>query len=732
MNDRLKVTCLTAGLAIVSSHAAAQTPASPAASGPEATLPAVQVRGDRLQPSLPGLGRTTDTGSRLGLTIGETPASVYLVDRATIEARGDRTTQEALRNVPGISATDKPDTGGFLSYRGFTGSQITQLFNGITVQYDVVAARPVSSWIYDRVEVLGGPSSFLFGAGAVGGSIDSITKLAERSNFADGLVRLGTDGTAQAAVGLNRQISGEGARGNFLRIDVNADRNRTRIDGNDGRSQQAAVSLLSDVGNSLTHTAAVEYQHETLKRPYWGTPLLNPTVGDGRLLEGTRFKNYNSADAEDEQTVRWFRSLLEYRPMTGLSVKNTLYRYGALRDYRNVEEYAFNDANTGVARFSPLLQRHDQKLTGDRVEATYSTMFGTMKSDFAFGADYSLNKQTRFPNGPDVDVSTVDPIDFSVENFFDIPGLAPGFVPDRTVRVRTLAFFVENRTKVPPNVAIVTGLRHDRIDLDLTNRRTVTAASPATLGQNYSPTTGRAGVIWDVAPSASLYAQYATAADPPSGILTTASFAQARTNLDLTTGRQVEVGSKVSLWEGRATATVAAYRIVRKNLATPDPAAPSTTILVGQQSSRGIEVGLDARITRDITAQGNAAFVDPRYDSFSQVVSGTAVSLAGNTPPNTPRRVANLFVDYAFQPGWAANVGVRHVSQVFGDNRNTLTAPAYTLLDLGLDYRINKSFTVRTRVRNVTDRVYASNVTATPMFYLGQPRTADISLRAGF
>ena len=72
---------------------------------------------------------------------------------------------------------------GAVSYRGFSGSQISQLFNGISVQYDAIAARPIDSWIYDRVEAIGGPSTFLFGAGAVGGAINYVTKLPERDTF---------------------------------------------------------------------------------------------------------------------------------------------------------------------------------------------------------------------------------------------------------------------------------------------------------------------------------------------------------------------------------------------------------------------------------------------------------------------------------------------------------------------------------------------------------------------
>jgi iron complex outermembrane receptor protein len=115
-----------------------------------------------------GLQKTAQTGSRLGLVIKEIPASVSVVDREMIETRGIDSTQEALKSVPGITTSSAPGSPGAVFYRGFSGGSITQLFNGITVQYDVIAARPIDSWIYDRVEAIGGPSTFMYGAGAVG------------------------------------------------------------------------------------------------------------------------------------------------------------------------------------------------------------------------------------------------------------------------------------------------------------------------------------------------------------------------------------------------------------------------------------------------------------------------------------------------------------------------------------------------------------------------------------
>lgn len=75
------------------------------------------------------LDTPSQTGSRLGLTPRETPASISIVNRQQIEQRGARTTQDMLAGVPGLNAASPPGSAGSVSYRGFSGAQITQLFN---------------------------------------------------------------------------------------------------------------------------------------------------------------------------------------------------------------------------------------------------------------------------------------------------------------------------------------------------------------------------------------------------------------------------------------------------------------------------------------------------------------------------------------------------------------------------------------------------------------------------
>lgn len=699
-----------------------------AQSAPAGSLPPVQVRETPAQPNgrLP-LDVPVTTGSQLGLTPRETPATVTVVDRATIDARGATNTQEVLRAIPGVTAHDAPGNIG-VQYRGFSGASLTQLFNGINVQY-TIAARPVDSWIYDRVEAIGGASSFLYGAGGVGGTINYITKLAARHHISEAQLRLGSDRLKEAAVGLNRRIAGDGlgSGDHYLRLDLNRRQGDGWTDGTRREATQFATSLLSDFGGGLSHTLAYEYQKEYVDRPYWGTPLMQPLFGTARIDPATRTKNYNSADGIYAQRVQWLRSLTDWRVSDALQLRNTFYVYDALRDYRNVESYAFKRSNTAVTRSATLLQRHDQRMVGDRIDGSYEGRIAGLRSDWSFGLDVSLNRQTRFPNSLSATVSTVNPYVFTTEPFFTIRGMTPGFRPDRENKVRTVAAFAENRTFLTPSLSLVTALRHERIDLDLVNRREVTAASPATYSRGYSPTTGRAGLVWDVVPGANLYAQYATAADPPAGVLSTASFANVRDNSELTTGRQVELGSKLDFWQGKGTATLAVYDIVRRNIATQDPANSSLTVLVGQQSSRGGEIAVGLQPTRDWSVQANWSYARARYDSYRQ----GGVDYAGKTPTNTPRTVANLWTSYAFAPQWQASVGIRRVGAVYGDAANTLRWPAYTLLDLGLSYQVHRNAELTLRLRNATDRVYATNLTGT-MAYLGEPRTADLTLRVGF
>ena len=678
------------------------------------------------------LDQSAGSGSRLGLSLRETPAAITRIDAAEIDAIGALDTQDILKLVPGVSVSAQPGSPGSVFFRGFGSSSLAQLYNGISVQYDAIAARPVDAWLVDRVEALGGPSSFLNGSGAVGGSINVITKIADTQGDLNH-ARLAGGDQRQAAFSLQRSMASASFGEHVLRADLNTTRGTVDTMGRDREAWQLGLSWRAGfqaLGAAASHTLAVEQQHELVEQPYWGTPLLrdanNAVLGEVRIDPRTRGVNYNAVDGKYEQSVLWARSILELTLSPATRATHTLYHYEALRDYENVETTTFVAGNTQVERSAALLQRHNQDVTGSRGELTHRNTLAGRKSDFAFGWDYSFNRQTRYPLSVAGPFDRTDPYSPAPTTFYATPGVTPGYVPGATNLLRTLALFAENRTVLAPGWALTSGVRADRLELTVLNRRAPTATNPAVYETSFSPVTGRVGLVHDLTPGWQVYAQFSTAADPPSGLLATAGFTALR-DFDLTKGRQFEIGSKVSFDQQRGEVSVAVYEIQRKNLAITDPNDRTRVVPVGQQSSRGVEVNARWRPTATLHGGLQLAYTDAQFDDFTETVGTTVVSRAGHTPANTPAWVAGVQLAWQVLPKLQFSADGRHVGKRYANTANTVFEGGYQLLGLALQWQAAPGLNLRVRVNNATDEVYSATL-GTNLVYLGAPRSVSASV----
>ncbi len=203
-------------------------------------------------------------------------------------------------------------------------------------------------------------------------------------------------------------------------------------------------------------------------------------------------------------------------------------------------------------------------------------------------------------------------------------------------------------------------------------------------------------------------------------------------DFDLTTGNQVEVGTKIDLPGQLGGVTASVFRIVRKNLAMPDPLNPGTTIPVGQQSSRGVEIATALRPVRMMRADLNYAFVDATFDDLVENVGGVAVSRNGNVPTNTPAHVANAWITVTPVARLDLGVDGRWVSSRFANAANTIGDDSYALFGAFASFRLSSHLLVSGRLRNIGDTEYAASITGTPMFFLGAPRSVDVTVRVDF
>ncbi|MBA2721815.1 MAG: TonB-dependent receptor [Methylibium sp.] len=229
---------------------------------------------------------------------------------------------------------------------------------------------------------------------------------------------------------------------------------------------------------------------------------------------------------------------------------------------------------------------------------------------------------------------------------------------------------------------------------------------------------GNVGVVFNPLPDVAVYGQFATASDPVNSL---ASIGANQQGFDLSDGRQVEVGVKQSAWNGRLAWTLAAYRIVKKDLLTPSLADPSVSEQVGQQSSRGLEASASMRLgawRMDL----NGTVLDPRFDEFSAQAGGEVRSLAGKVPATVHKRAANLLLFWDIAPRWKANGAVRYVGERFTNNTNTASMPSYSAVNLGLNWLATPQLQLNLRLDNAFDKVYATQGSNT-QWILGRPRS---------
>ncbi|KVN30564.1 TonB-dependent receptor [Burkholderia pyrrocinia] len=692
---------------MAASGALAVEPAEPAtAQDDKHALPTINVTA-RNVPADP-LTQPLETGSRLGLASLDTPASVETVTAAAIDARGDRTVLDAVTRATGFTNAAAPGNGGTaLGVRGFRGQEsVMTLLDGVRLLPAAgTITFPFDTWSVDRIEVLRGPASVLYGEGAIGGVVNVVPKRPQRTREttlqagigADGAKRLAFDTTGALGPRLSYRFYLSDARANGLA--ERADTHTTAFGG----------ALKFDVSPRLTLTLDYDYGRQ-MPATYFGVPAPN-----GVLDPTLRKINYNVGDATITYYDQWTRLSATYRPAAGVTIDNQVYYLTSNRHWRNAEAYALDAATGRVTRGDYLELHHHQRQVGDRLSARVDGQLFGRANRFVVGTEFNQITFEGINNAPYGGESTVNAHGFDPGAFTSPDPTVPQF---RT-RTRQAAVFAENRLEVLPRLAWVSGLRYDHIAFHREQ-----AATGAGFDKRFAHLGWRTGFVYEIAPTLTAYAQYTTGAEGL-GSLVTLSASQA--NFRLATGEQWEAGVKQTLFDGRAYWTFAVYDITKRNLLSTDPFNPALRQQVGRQSSRGVELTGGARLPHGVTVDANVALLRARYDEFNQTIGGVAHSRAGNVPSNVPQQSANLWLGWAFAERWQANAGVRYVGPTYGDDANRVSIPSYTLFDASLRWQATSRTDFALYLRNLANRTYAVTTSnGGEQWLLGPSRSAQL------
>ena len=689
------------------------------------------VDGRRSQPQY--LDTPNLTGSRLGLSPRELPASISIVSQEDIQLRGARTALEAIEAAVGM--TGQTGVGSIPGYvtRGFSSNDITVMRDGIRQNTNSQSARPLDSFLFNRIEVLKGPASLLYGEGAIGAAVNYLSKQASDTPEAEAFVSTGSWGRHRAGLGV-------GGPTGVDQLDFRIDVAYSHADGYVQRNREDLLSIGGELAWTISDRTRLRFAGSVLRdeiESYYGTPVIYDAVIDAEGVEAirvantatdrlvnaridpaTRRLNYNIRDNFADADNSFWRVIADTHLGDNWSLRNETYAATQRLDWRNVERNVWNPETELVDRSSFfLIYRRDVQL-GNRLDLRWDGDWFGQSSRVVVGVLYDHNDQDRDAGQTYPRIPTPASVPLTG---FD-PGFGPDVVSEKTLNVltRTAAVYAENMVELHPQVMLISGLRVDRIEVE---RESFIGDNFFT--KSYSPLTGRLGAVYTPNKALSLYASYSRAAQPVSQLV---SLSMAQEDFSLQQGVQVEIGAKTTFLHGRADATLALYDIEKSDLLTSSLIdGERINSQIGAQVSQGAEASVGFRqngwrLHADLAWTWRA-----RFDEFNENLGTGIVSRAGNTPPNVPKWVAGLFAAHEWGD-WLLSANLRHVGERQANNFNGIQLKSYTRLDAALT-RHWGPLDVILRGRNLTDTDHVEGAGAGGLMWrLGEPRSVELSL----
>ena len=668
----------------------------------QTVLPEVQVsdQAERIGRNLP---LPAHTASHTGVTHQEVPASVDGVSAEQMLERGDYGVADAVSRTVGLSAGGTPGNGGLaFSSRGFYGvNSVGVAEDGMVLGVAAgTTAYPGDSWGYERIDVLRGPASLMYGSGTMGATINAVRKQPSRTRSAEVLLGAGTDDTLRLGLGATGAL---GAYASY-RIDTYNARSAGERDLDATRSGKFMSTLRIQPTSQLQIDLIADRSVQHPSR-YWGTPGI-----DGKPVQALREHNYNAADSIVRYADERLRAKVQWKASDWLTVRNELYHVRSDRHWRNIESYAFSPAAGTVARSDYLEILHDLEQTGNRLGLNVDKGSHQLAMGWE-AARINLRLSNNSPYRGSSTVSALDPLHGSWAS----PDLT---APKTETGVTQHALYLEDAWRISGRWLAMAGLRRDVYDF---SSRSLVGGTD--FNKTLAATSWRMGLTYALASNTHAYAQISSGHDPVNSLV---SLNLANSAYALSKGRQAEIGIKQQVAGGRGEWTLAVFDIRKDDIITRDPDRPTISIQGGRQSSRGAEFTAALQATPALRLEGNLALVDAQFDKLVEAGGDRA----GNRPMNVPRTTANLWGHYRVG-AWQASLGLRHVGQRFGNNANTVTLPAYTVADAALSWQMDARTTLSLIGRNLADRVYVGSSYGS-QFLLGQGRRFEVAAHIRF
>ncbi|AZE94270.1 Ferrichrome-iron receptor [Pseudomonas orientalis] len=645
------------------------------------------------------------SATRTDTSIHETPQSITVVSKDVVEDIGATRLQDALDYAGGVGRANNFGGQGLTSFtvRGFTTAEFYR--NGFPVNRGY-PAMPDANTI-ERLEVLRGPATMLYGRGDPGGTFNVVSKqpLAERT------------------VTLGSQLDDQGMK-------------RGTLDASGPLDEEGRLAYRLNVVGEGGDTFR---DHVSTER-YGVAPVLTWQATDETkvIFEGDFIRNNHPLD----------RGLTRFANQRGTPSRDTFWG----------EKYAgdlHNDNNTAQLRFEHLLNDNwtlgggfqwlDGTMKGDGVEANNASSLGadgrTLQRNFNYrklewtDKDYQLNLTGHFATGgfehtlltgieyEDYDYKSIiqrSSAAFPIDIFNPVygqprPALTRTPTHDKE-NLKTYAVFVQDQVALTERLKVLAGARLERFEHQYESY--VSGIKPWNAADN--AVTPRVGVMYDLTDTVAIYADAARSFKPNTGA------SRQGGGFEPEKGKSYEMGVKWEALDKQLSVDAAIYQIEKKNVQGVDPLDADFKVATGEVRSRGFDLNVAGNLTPEWRMIGGYAYVDAAVTKDTTVRTGTRQA-------NIPRNSFSLLNVYEFQDGalkgLGLGVGGKYVADRAGQTANsTFTMDAYTVVDLLGYYKVNEHVRLNLDVKNLFNREYEEGSFQNFYAYPGEPRTVQVGI----
>jgi catecholate siderophore receptor len=650
----------------------------------------------------------TNVGKTMALP-KDIPQSLTIVPIQLMKDRNANTLKEALRNVAGLTfnAGEGGRIGDNITLRGY--SAVGDLYlDGLRdmAQYNR------ETFNLDRVEVLRGSASMLYGRGSTGGLINQVSKMPINKDRTELNVTGGSFSYRRATLDVNRKLSDKLLfRLNTMVTDTDSYRNDVFQ-----KRWGIAPTLTYNLGGKNEVSASYYFLQEH-NLPDYGVPYYH-----GSPLNVPINRYFGMANVNYERNRTGIGTLSYTHRFNENSVLKSVVRYANYaRDLDAVAPRLIGVppsllSNTPINRQRQARGGLEHVLTG---QSEYNGKFATgyLKHEVMAGVAYNWERSERWTNSN----GFVNPRG-TFANPDSSPVLPVGFF-DRFNRTafnyyngRTISAYSQDTVRIAPHLKLLMGTRFDHMHANYERPQ-----PNGPLERNDNMWSSRGGLMYQPNDISTYYVCYGTSYNPSAELY---QLDDRTSNTPPEKSQNLEGGAKWDLLHGNLSLRTAVFRTQKFHERNTDLSRPTVSLLTGQRHTDGVEFEAAGRLTKNWELFSSMALMRSNVDK----ASAQQANSQDKRPVNTPNYTYGLWTTYKFKfhGKWKVGVGLEGVGKRFANADNSNAVPGYQRLDAMVEYELDR-YSLKLNAFNLLNAKYYEGV-YTGHVVPGTSRAIQISL----